>query len=194
LVDVREGLGDKRPLLAGKERQQSKIVGFAGWFVDALHAQVGPVTVIAECDGAMGKSLKLPRGWEPVLPSATTVYIVVIGADCLGKPLGGDTVFQPESFGAMAGAGPGTELDVRLVARMMLAPESYVDRKPAGARCCIYVNKWETVAPATTGRHGASSEDPAMALALTLKGASGVERVVLGSTKLGCGNPIMVLS
>ena len=121
VAGVRSGLENGGPLLVGREREQSKIVGFSAWFVDTLYAQPEQATVVSECDGAMGKSLKVPRGWEPVLPSKTTVYVVVIGADCLGKPLGLETVFQPEALGALAGVAPGSEVDVRLVARMMLA-------------------------------------------------------------------------
>lgn len=194
MASVKSDLENGGQLLVGREKQQSKIIGFSAWFVDALHSQSGPVTVISECDGAMGKSLKVPRGWEPILPSGTTVYVVVIGADCLGKPLDRETVFQPEAFGALAGVGPGTEVDVRLVARMMLAPDSYVDRKPAGARCCVFINKWDTIHSGAAGRQGSSEQDPAMTLALDLVGAAGVERVVLGSLKLGSRNPIMVIS
>lgn len=193
LTDVKAGLESGGPLLVGRERQHSKIIGYSGWFVDALHSQAAPATVISECDGAMGKSLKIPRGWEPILPSETNVYVVVIGADCIGKPLGPDTVFQAEAFGALAGVKPGTDVDVRLVARMMLAPDSYLDRKPAGASCCVFINKWDAVQTGSGGR-ASIDQDPAMALALDLVRATGVDRVVVGSLKLGSGNPIMVVS
>ena len=194
MAGIKAGLEDGGPLLVGLERQHSKIIGFSPGFIDALHSQSEPVTLISECDGAMGKSLKVPRGWEPVMPSATTVYIVVIGADCLGKPLGLETVFEPQAVAALVGVGRGAEVDVRLAARTVLAPESYLDRKPAGARCCVFINKWDTVHVDATGGHGSSEQDPAMALALDLKGSAGVERVVLGSLKLGTRNPIMVIS
>jgi len=193
MASIRARLEEGSPVLAGREREQSKIIGFSAWFVDALHSSCGPVTVISECDGAMGRSLKVPRGWEPVLPPETTVYVVVIGADCLGRRLSLETVFQPEAFGALAGVALGAEVDVRLVARMMLAPESYVDRKPPKARCCVFINKWDTVGARTGGREAAPDEDRAMALALELVGAADVERVTLGSLKLGSRNPIMVI-
>jgi molybdenum cofactor cytidylyltransferase len=193
MESIKSRLEEGGPLLAGRDRQQAKIVGFSAWFVDALHAQSGRATVVSECDGAMGKSLKVPRGWEPVLPPATTVYVVVIGADCLGRPLRSETVFEPEAFGALAGVAPGTEVDVRLVARMMLAPESYVDRKPPGARLCVFINKWDAVHSGAGGRETGSDQDRAMALALDLVGAADVDSVTLGSLKLGTSNPIMVI-
>ena len=194
MAEIESCLAGGGALLAGRERDQSKIAGFSTWFVDGLHARSAPVTVVSECDGAMGKSLKVPRGWEPLLPSATTVYVVVIGADCLGKPLDRETVFEPEAVAGLAGVEPGARVDVRLVARTMLAPESYVERTPAGARCCIFINKWDAIRPGADGRHGPQDEDQAMALALDLVRSGGIERVVLGSLKLGSGNPIMVIS
>jgi len=194
MAEIRSGLDNGGPLLAGRERQHTKIIGFSARFVDALHSQSGQATVISECDGAMGRSLKLPRGWEPVLPPATTVYVVVIGADCLGKPLSLETVFRPEAVAALTGVRLGTEVDPRLVARIVLAPKSYLDRRPAGARCCILINKWDTVHSAAAGERGFCEQDPAMALALDLKSSTGVERVVLGSLKLGRRSPIMVIS
>jgi probable selenium-dependent hydroxylase accessory protein YqeC len=193
MAQVRAGLEAGSPVIAGRGRKQSKIIGFSPWFVDALHSQAQPVTVVSECDGAMGKSLKMPRGWEPLLPSATTAYVVVIGADCLGRPLGPETVFQPEAVAGLAGIDPGAEVNVRLVARILLAPDSYVGRTPEGVRCSVFINKWDAVHVDATAKHGASEQDPAMALALALKGAAGVERVVLGSLKLGNRNPIMVI-
>jgi probable selenium-dependent hydroxylase accessory protein YqeC len=194
MASIVSGLEAGSPLLAGRERQHAKIIGFSDWFVDGLHSQSGDATVISECDGAMGKSLKIPRGWEPILPSATSVYVVVVGADCLGRPLGSEMVFEPEALSALAGVDQGTEVNVRLVTRCMLAPESYLDRKPARARCCVFINKWDAAHRDRAGRQSSSDQDEAMALALDLKGASGVERVVLSSLKLGSQSPIMVIS
>jgi probable selenium-dependent hydroxylase accessory protein YqeC len=194
LAGAKSGLESAGPVLVGREKQQSKIIGFSAWFVDALYKQSAPVTVIAECDGALGKSLKVPRGWEPVMPSATTVYVVVVGADCLGKRLGSGFVFEPEAVGALAGVEAEAEVDVRLVTRTVLAPESYADRKPDGARLCVFVNKWDTVRPGTAGGPGASEPDPALELGLELKKSAKVERVVLGSLKSRSQDPIMVIS
>ena len=162
--------------------------------MDALYKHSAPVTLIAECDGAMGKSLKVPRGWEPVVPSATTVYIVLVGADCIGKRLGSEVVFEPEAVAAFVGAGVDAEVDIRLVTRTILAPESYADRKPPGARLCVFINKWDTVRPGVAGGHTSSERDPAMDLALELKKSDKVEKVVLGSLKSGGLDPIMVIT
>jgi probable selenium-dependent hydroxylase accessory protein YqeC len=193
LDGVRSGLDARGPLLAGRERQQAKIIGFSPRFVDTLHHHAAPVTVVVECDGAMGKSLKVPRGWEPLLPPATSLYIVVIGADCLGKPLGSGLVFQPEAVAASTGVGVGAPVDGAVAVRSVLAPESYADRKPEGAQLCVFINKWDTVRVDMPGGRGPSDQDPAMALALELKKSARVDRVVLGSLT-SKGEPMMVMS
>jgi probable selenium-dependent hydroxylase accessory protein YqeC len=194
LAGAESRLEESRPLLVGREKKHTKITGFSAWFVDALYKHLAPVTLIAECDGAMGKSLKVPRGWEPVVPSATTVYIVVVGADCMGKPLGSEAVFQPEAVGALVGAGLDTEVDIQLVTRAILTPESYVDRKPPGAKFCVLVNKWDTVRPGAGGGHTSSEKDPALELALALNKSDRIDRVVLASLRSGSQDPIMVVT
>lgn len=193
LAGVKQALKDRGPLLAGLEKQGVKIVGFSTRFVDALHSYAVPVTVIAESDGAMGKSLKVPRGWEPLLPSATDVYVVVVGADCLGKRIRSGLVFQPEAVAALAGVEEDAAVDTRVAVRSVLGPESYADRKPEDARLCVFLNKWEAVRSGPAGSGGASEEDPAMALALELKKSGKVDRVVLGSLK-SRGHPLMVIT
>ena len=171
----------------GRERQQAKIIGFSPGFVDALHENAAPVTVVAECDGAMGKSLKVPRGWE------CSLYVVMIGADCLGKPLNSDLVFEPEAVAAATGIGMNTPVDRVTAFRSVIAPESYADRKPERARLCVFINKWDSVKTEATGPQRGGDEDPAMALALELKKSPRVDRVVLGSLKYP-GEPMMVMS
>jgi probable selenium-dependent hydroxylase accessory protein YqeC len=188
LDGVRSGLQAKGPLLAGREKEQAKIIGFSPGFVDSLHEHAKPVTVVAECDGAMGRSLKVPRGWEPLLPAATSLYVVVIGADCLGKTLSSGLVFQPEAVAVATGVGAGAPVDVVTAFRSVMAPESYADRKPDGARLCVFINKWDAVRAGAAG-----AEDPAMALALGLKKSQRVDRVVLGSLKYPA-EPMMVMS
>ena len=42
--------------------------------------------VLIEADGARGKSLKLPRAHEPVVPENSNKVVLVIGLDIFGKP------------------------------------------------------------------------------------------------------------
>jgi probable selenium-dependent hydroxylase accessory protein YqeC len=194
MAGVKAGLDGRGPLLVGREKQEAKIIGFSPEFVDALYSHAAPVTVIAECDGAMGRSLKVPRDWEPVLPAATTVYVVVVGADCLGKRLSSGLVFQPEGVAALAGVEVDAELDTALAVRSVLAPRSYAGRKPEGARFCIFINKWDAVQARTAGDYGASAQDPAVRLAVELKKSTEVDRIVLGSVKSLGVSPMMVMS
>lgn len=43
--------------------------------------------MLIEADGAKRKPLKVPAGWEPVIPSFADLVVSVIGLDCLGKPI-----------------------------------------------------------------------------------------------------------
>jgi probable selenium-dependent hydroxylase accessory protein YqeC len=191
---VRSGLESRGPLLAGRERQQVKIIGYSPGFVDTLYWQTAPVTMIAECDGAMGKSLKVPRRWEPLLPPSTALYVVVMGADCLGRPLGSGLVFQPEEFAEFVGIERDAEVDRKVAVRSLTAPESYADRKPRGAQMCVFINKWDAVRAGPSAGPGAWEQDPAMSLALEIKRSPGIDRVVLGSLKSGWSDAMVVIT
>ena len=51
--------------------------------------------LLIEADGAKCLPLKVPAGWEPVIPEMTDLVIGVIGLDCLGKKIL-DTCHRPE--------------------------------------------------------------------------------------------------
>jgi probable selenium-dependent hydroxylase accessory protein YqeC len=191
LADVRAALEGPGPVLAGREKDGEKLLGFSAAYVDSLRAEIAPATLVVECDGAMGKSLKAPRGWEPVLPSTTTVHVVVVGADCLGKPLRSGLVFEPEALAGLVRVGPDAIVDPLVAARTLLAPGSYAERTPETSRFCVFINKWDAVREGASGSR--AGEDPAMGLALELKKSDKVERVVLASLKAGSREPMMVI-
>jgi probable selenium-dependent hydroxylase accessory protein YqeC len=193
LEAVKSRLDGRGPVLAGREKQEGKVIGFSPRFAAALHAHASPVTLVAECDGAMGKSLKVPRGWEPLLPSTTAVYVVVIGADCLGRPLDSGLVFQPEAVAAIAGVKGDAPVDTTVAVRSVVGPESYAGRKPDGARLCVFINKWTGAYRGRSGGSDAQGRDPAMDLALALRKTAVVDRVVLGSLKDQGAAPLMVI-
>ena len=56
----------------------------------------------AEADGAHRLPIKAHADHEPVIPDGTDKTILVIGADCFGKPIS-DIAHRPELFADIAG-------------------------------------------------------------------------------------------
>lgn len=184
-----------RVAVAGKARLDSKIAGFSPAFVDALHQANPTWTVIAECDGARGRSLKVPRAEEPPLAASTDLYVVVAGADCLGKPITAEEIFEPEAVARVAGVELSATVGAGVVAKSVLSGDSYVGRKPPRARCCVFLNK---VGVEGFEQSGEDSERCRVTCAfeagLALKSHPEVERVVYGSLKLAGAAGFLVLT
>lgn len=167
-------------LLAGLERVDSKIVGYSPGFVERLHRGDGGRTVVAECDGARGRSLKVPKQTEPPLAASTSVYVVVVGADCFHRPVTSPEIFNPEDVAAVAGVGLDAEISEPVITETIVSPKSYLGRKPPGARLCVFINKVEPdKLDSQCSRGGGSS----LSIGLGIKAHKDVDRVVLGSLR-----------
>jgi probable selenium-dependent hydroxylase accessory protein YqeC len=194
IAGIAQDFAQNRLVVAGQKEIDSKIIGYSASFVDRLHSESTERTIIAESDGAKGKSLKVPRRDEPPLAMSTTVYIVVVGADCLGKPLSSDAIFNPEMVASVAGVGMDSTVDEQVVLKAILSPESYLGRKPGQARLCVFINKVDIGAPGKPVTDGDTCRVlAALKLGLVLGSKAHVERVVFGSLGKGKGTSFLVL-
>ncbi len=100
--------------------------------------------VIVEADGSKGRPLKAPAPHEPVVPGTTTLFVVVVGADGLGRPLSEEWVFRSELAARLLGAKEGDLLPSDAVAELILHPQGLMKGRPPGARALVFVNKVET--------------------------------------------------
>ncbi len=168
--------------LSGSAEAGGKIIGHAPEFVDSVRRANPGWVVVAECDGARGRSLKVAEPHEPPLPSLTSVYIVVVGADCLGVPVDSVEVYNPEKVAEVAGLAANAIVDDIVVAAAILSPDSYLGRRPEGSNMFVLINK---VYPgdAFPGGDGCTpvEDNPVVSLASRLASSDWVQGVVLGS-------------
>jgi probable selenium-dependent hydroxylase accessory protein YqeC len=193
--ELERRLAEQRLVLAGRARLDSKIVGFSPDFLERLRARDRTLTIVAECDGAKGKSLKVPNDREPPLAPSTDLLVVLVGADCLGRPLCSDEVFNPEMVAAVAGVGLDRVVDKHVVVKAVLSGESYLGRKPEASRFCVFINKVDIDG---VGGTGPAADRGRAALAfevgMALKSDAAVERVIYGSLQRGGSKEFLVLS
>lgn len=128
-----------RATVLGRRVRPDKIEGLAPERVDALAPTAD--LVLVEADGARGRSLKVPAAHEPVIPSSTTLVIVVAALDALGRPLDAATVHRLDLVCAAVGAPEGAPLEPALLAAALLHPASYLSRIRAGVRVAVFLNK-----------------------------------------------------
>lgn len=176
-------------VLTGSREAGGKIIGHSPEFVDTIRRAKPSWAVVAECDGARGKSLKVPDSHEPPLPSLTSVYIVVVGADCIGEKVGSEGVYKPERVALVARVDEDAVVDDAVIADTILSPDSYLGRRPPRARMFVLVNKVRPGDVLPAGDICTPVEDnPVIALAGRLVSSEAVEGVVLGSVgRMGGG-------
>ena len=182
-IEVLRGMVEGRGFaLTGRSEEGGKIIGHSPEFVDSIRLENPGWAVVSECDGARGRSLKVPDAHEPPLPSLTSVYIVVVGADCIGEKVNSTAVYNPEAVAAVAGVPVDALVDDGVIAATVLSPESYLGRRPAGARMFVLVNKLNPGDVLPAGDECTPVEDnPVVALADRLVASGAVDGVVLGS-------------
>jgi probable selenium-dependent hydroxylase accessory protein YqeC len=194
-IEVLRGMVEGRGFaLTGSREAGGKIIGHSPEFVDSIRLENPDWVVVSECDGARGKSLKVPEAHEPPLPSLTSVYVVVIGADCMGERVNSAAVYNPEAVARVAGVTADALVDDGVVAATVLSPESYSGRKPAGARMSVLVNKVNPGDVLPAGDECTPVEDnPVIALANRLLSSGKVDGVVIGSVGRASGEAFAVL-
>lgn len=90
--------------------------------------------VLVEADGAKGLPVKAHATWEPVIPANAGRTILVIGADCFGRPIG-ESCHRPQRFAELTAAALTDPVTPENVDQLIHA-EGYGN--------IIYVNKCET--------------------------------------------------
>lgn len=136
---VRALATEGRATVLGRRVRPDKLEGLAPERVDALAACAD--VVLVEADGARGRSLKAPAAHEPVIPSSTTLVIVVAAVDALGRPLDAETVHRLDLVCATTGAPEGTTIGPAVFAAALAHPSSYPSRIAPGLRAGVFLNK-----------------------------------------------------
>jgi probable selenium-dependent hydroxylase accessory protein YqeC len=140
LPDLERALADQgRATLLGRRVRPDKLEGVSPQRVDELSRLAD--LVLVEADGARGRSLKVPAEHEPVVPSRTTLLVVVAALDALGAPFDEQRVHRLERV--LEATGGATVIDEAAMAACLLHPAGYPARVPAGTRLAAFLNKAE---------------------------------------------------
>jgi probable selenium-dependent hydroxylase accessory protein YqeC len=153
-----------RVTLLGRPLRADKVAGIAPERVDALRGFAD--LVLVEADGARRRSFKIPAEHEPVVPSSTSLLVVVAGLDVLGKPLGEEHVHRWERVAEAAAQAVGSPVTEDTLVRALCARSGYLSRVPPGARSAVFLNKAEDAAVLAAAERIAARLVPPYDLAL----------------------------
>jgi len=138
--DVDRALNPGEPLFVAAGTVPGKVTGPTAEEVDRLYAETAADFVIVEADGARSMSVKAPADHEPVIPSQSTLVVIVIGIDAIGRPLR-EVAHRPERIAAITGQSADAMVTVDNVATILLHPEGGLKQIPDTARVAIAITK-----------------------------------------------------
>ncbi|GMQ85267.1 MAG: hypothetical protein BMS9Abin07_0833 [Acidimicrobiia bacterium] len=119
---------------------ESKMTGPSPAEVNVMFSSTSADYVLVEADGARGRSLKAPSQFEPVIPSASTVVVVVTAIDAIGRSIA-TACHRPERVAAILGRPLTYHLGTRDVAQVLTSAAGGLKDIPANARIVVAVTK-----------------------------------------------------
>jgi molybdenum cofactor cytidylyltransferase len=139
-VSVDQALESGRPLFVAVGTVPGKVTGPTPEAVDRLFAETKADYVVVEADGARSMSVKAPAQHEPVIPKRSTLVVVVVGIDAVGRPLS-EVAHRPDRIEAITGLPAGTVLTVADLARILLHPRGGLKQVPDASRIAVAITK-----------------------------------------------------
>lgn len=165
-ADVETALEPGRPLFVLTGEVPGKVTGPGPDAVDRLFAETTADHVIVEADGARSMLIKAPATHEPVIPSLSTMVIVVAAVDAIGCPIS-EVAHRPDHVATIAGVGIDDPLAVQGAAAVLLHENGGLKGIPAAARVVMAIAR---VTPDT--------DQAAEELATILRSHPRIDRVV----------------
>ena len=127
--------------LAESRLPEKKLMGVSPETIDRLGALDAIGHIIVEADGAAQLPLKAPDEKEPVIPSKSSLIVVVVGIDSVGVELSDDYVFRPDIVSELTGLPLGGEVTIEAIAELIVHPRGMAKGAPPYATIIPFLNK-----------------------------------------------------
>ncbi len=109
------------------------------------------IPLLIEADGSRMHSIKAPDIDEPNIPSWVNVVVVVVGMNCIGKPLTPQWVHRSELFSSLVNAKMGDDINSEIIADYLLNPHGGLKNIPIKAKKYVLLNQADTEPLRATG-------------------------------------------
>lgn len=140
LASLAAALDGQGPVMLVAGGDDHKVTGPAPEDIDRLFASGVADFVLVEADGARQRPFKAPAAHEPVIPSAATIVVVVMGADAVGGVIS-EVSHRPERVAALAGRSTEDVLDARACATVLAHSRGGLKGVPERARAVVAITK-----------------------------------------------------
>ena len=119
--------------------------GVPAEFTDTVNRELFPI-LLNEADGAAGYSIKFPRDGEPVLLNNSTYLVPVIGLDCLGQPVGPETLFRWDISEPVLSLHRGDTITPKLAAGILMHKQGVCKNWNSSITIIPFINKVDSPA------------------------------------------------
>jgi probable selenium-dependent hydroxylase accessory protein YqeC len=130
--------GERGPVMLVRAEGERKVTGPPPDGIDRIFRETSVDYLLVEADGAQRRPIKAPAAHEPVIPDATTLVVIVVGAAALGQPIG-EVAHRPELVAALGGARLGDPVTPELVAAVAGHEDGGMRGVPHNARVVVTV-------------------------------------------------------
>jgi molybdenum cofactor cytidylyltransferase len=113
-----------------------KVTGPSARGVDRLFTETATDYVLVEADGARRRFIKAPADHEPVIPSASTLVVIVASLDAIGRPLA-EVAHRPELASGLIGIELDAAVEPKHVAALLAHPQGGLKGVPDRARAVV---------------------------------------------------------
>ncbi|MHB9150119.1 MAG: selenium cofactor biosynthesis protein YqeC [Thermoleophilia bacterium] len=134
------------PVVGRGLTRDGKVRGVPPEWVCGLRDLPGVAAVLVESDGSIGRPLKAPAEWEPVVPSCSSLVVSVAGLDAQDAPLDARHVHRPDVLAKLLGVAPDAPIAPQDLLRA--AVDGYEPGAPAHAGFIVFLNKVDVYEPA----------------------------------------------
>jgi len=165
-AEVEHSLTAGTPLFVLAGKTHNRVTGPTPASIDRLFSSTTADHIIAEADGARTLSIKAPADHEPAVPSTSTIAIVVMGADALGRRFE-SVAHRLDRITALTGAHGDALVTPDAAADVLLHPEGGLKGIPDTARVVMAITKVD-----------ADNGSPARELAALLESHPRVDRCI----------------
>lgn len=175
LSDLPARLSEFRHVTVGRSTDPatSKLQGVSDEIIHALAGYADRVLV--EADGAAGRPVKAPASWEPAIPSATDLVILVVGLECLGRPAEDKWVFRLKEFLALTGLTTGDPVTPQSISRLVADPNGGLKGVAPGMTIILFLNKLDLLTERELAKETVN--------AIRERSAGRIRRIVVGTLK-----------
>jgi probable selenium-dependent hydroxylase accessory protein YqeC len=155
------------PMFVVRRDVDSKVTGPSPVEINELFRDSSVEYILVEADGAHGRSLKVPADFEPVIPTASTTVVPVVGIDAIGSSIA-SACHRPERVAELLERPVTHHLEPADVAKVITSARGGMKDVPAAAKVVVAVTKV-----------GSSDMDTARQLSILITKDPDIDRVVV---------------